>query len=139
MNQNNIKMTIKEKIIMSLMDNTVKMSHEINADLIVLFTDQIHFAKILTSLRPTCIIAFPTTSIIISRFLRLYRGVIPFFYENLYTTKDVLDKLIETFKEKNIINKKVKIILTRAYLNVNKNTNSNDNDHNNGIFVVNIE
>ncbi len=84
---------------MSLMDNTVKISHEINADLIVLFTDQIHYAKILTSLRPNCIIACPTNSVFLSRFLRLYRGVIPFFYENLNSTKDVLEKLIERFTE----------------------------------------
>jgi len=139
MNQKNNILSIREKIIMSLMDNTVKISHEINADLIVLFTDQIHYAKILTSLRPNCIIACPTNSVFLSRFLRLYRGVIPFFYENLNSTKDVLEKLIERFKEKNMINKNLNIILTRAYLNVDKNIFANENNYNNGVFVFQFE
>ena len=39
-------LSTKENLIYSLLDNSVKVSHEINANLIILFTDEIKFAKI---------------------------------------------------------------------------------------------
>jgi len=130
---------MKEKIIMSLIEKSVKMSHEINADLIILFTDNIQFGKILSNLRPNCIIACPTTSIILSRFLRLFRGVIPFYYEQLNCTQKVIDKLIDRFREKNIINKNIKTILIRAFLNNEQNKKLENKNYNNGVFILNFD
>jgi pyruvate kinase len=119
-----------------LLDNAVKLSHEINAGLIILFTDQIQFAKILTNLRPPCIIACPTSSIKSYRFLRLFRGVIPYLHEeSIFSIDDLLKKLIEKFRGKNIICKYVKSILIRANVNKkNLDKNNEKDNYNNGIF-----
>lgn len=126
---------MKERIIISLLDNAVKLSHEINAELIIIFTDQIQFAKILSNFRPPCIIACPTSSPISYRFLRLFRGIIPYLYKDPMIVQDLLSKLINKFREKNIINKTVKCILIRAHVKKRNNEIANDVDnYNNGIF-----
>ncbi len=126
---------MKERIIISLLDNAVKLSHEINAELIILFTDNIKFAKILTNLRPPCIIACPTYSDFCYRFLRLFRGVIPYLHKDPITIQILLSKLIGKFREKDIINKADKSIIIRAYVNKKNHQIYNDLDnYNNGIF-----
>lgn len=127
-------MSIKEKIILSILENAVKLSHEISAELIILFTDEINFAKLLSNLRPSCIIACPTTSPILNRFLRLFRGVIPFHCKNCYKKKDILNKLKERFLEKHII-ENFKAVLVNAYLEKN-GTHVDENMSENGMFIL---
>lgn len=125
---------MKERIIMCILDNAVKLSHEINADLIILFTDQVKFAKILSNLRPPCVIACPTSSSISYRFLRLFRGVIPYLHEDTIIIEDLLTRLIEKFRGKNIVNKVVKCVIIRAYLKRNQEMCKNIDYYYNGIF-----
>ena len=118
------------------MDNAVKVTHEIKADLIILFTDEINFAKCLSKFRPPCLIACPTKSEIVSRFLRLYRGVIPFIHKDIEKTQEIIDNLIEIFVKKDIIDKNIKILMINAYMDEG-NSETIKNFLNNGMFIIN--
>jgi pyruvate kinase len=113
--------------------NSVKLSHEINANLIILFTDEIKFVKILSKFRPPCNVTCPTNCLKIKQIMKLIRGIKSFFYDekNIINIEELIRIIIENYKQKNFIKNNIKIIVINAYIDKNKNKNFNNNDNKN--------
>lgn len=122
-------------MIYSLLDNSVKLSFEINTSLIILFTDEVKFAKVISRFKPPCCIACPTNSLIFKQFGRLIRGVIPYFYEKKINEEELIQILIKHFGQKNIIQETINIIVINAFLDNGKNIYSDKNK--NGMYILN--
>lgn len=65
----------------TLFDCAVKAVYDTNVDLIILYTDNHHFAKTLSKYRPNCRIFCVTKNENIFDYLRLVRGVSPFLFD----------------------------------------------------------
>ena len=133
---NNI--TIKENLIYSLLNNSVKVSHEINTNLIIFFTDEIKFAKILSKFRPPCITACPTKCLNFKQVMRLIRGIVPFYYEGIdynHNEEELIKIVVEHLLQENIIQDNVNIIVINAFVNNNKKLNYFNSR--NGMYICN--
>ena len=107
--------------------------------MIILFTDDIKFAKILSKFRPPCCIACPTKQLFFKKVMRLIRGVVPFLYDGLKinSEEELIKIVIEHFGQENIIQNNANIIVINAYV---KNDDKKINCFNtrNGMYICNI-
>lgn len=74
----------------TLFDCAVKSVFDVNADLVILYTDNFMFAKMLTKYHPGCRVVCVTHCKHISNYLRVIRGVTPFLIENFKINNDTL-------------------------------------------------
>ena len=75
----------------ALLDSAVKTVFNVNAVLLILYTDECAFAKSLSKFRPTCRIICVTNDEKHFDYLRLLRGVSP-FYQNKIRNFDKMTK-----------------------------------------------
>lgn len=81
--------------------------------------------------RPHCIIAYPTKDTKEAEYVRLIRGVIPWFYDEEQNDRNKITKsVIDGFLKKNIVISCDNIITVNAYTQRPDKTK-------NGIFIIN--
>jgi len=130
------QVSMQEYNLNCLMECAARLSHEIKADLIILFTDNKRYVKVLSQFSPNCIVAVPSSIGNEASFLRLLRGVIPYYHSSdlveYSSIESSLGKIVTSFKSKKLIKEDlVKIIIVNAF------SNNSNYKYKNSIFVIN--
>lgn len=116
---------IKNQLCLNLFDCAAKLSYEIKNDLIILFSDNSKLAKALSNYRPNCLIVYPTNDLLEVKYIRTFRGVVPFYYDkDIYDENIKFEELIKflliSLKNKNVIGNDIeKIVIVNAFIDSN--------------------
>lgn len=109
----------KTNLIESIIDTSVKTSYELKIDFIIIFSDNIIIANIISKYRPSCLIAFPTTDENKLMNLRMIRGIFPVLIKN-DKIEDLLKFIIMKVQNKTILDKPAHVIVINAYIEKHK-------------------
>ncbi len=107
-------------LIESIIDSAVKTSYDIKSSLIILFSDNISTARIISKYRPGCLVAYPTNSVYEVMDLRLIRGVIPVYNENGIQQDNILKFILMKSHNISQMDKEEKIVIINVYVEKHK-------------------
>jgi pyruvate kinase len=129
-----VRKNAKSVICETLLFCAVKMSHEIKAGLIILFTDDVKNCKAIVNYRPPCLIGCPNMNQNEVKYLRTVRGVCPFHHmipcTNIQEQEKIIKEIVKYIIERNFIKDLDKFILVNTFIQKKSNIK-------NGIYIMN--
>jgi pyruvate kinase len=105
-------------LIESIIDSAVKTSYDIKSNLIILFSDNIMTARIISKYRPACLVAYPTSSVYDVMDIRFIRGIIPVYNENGIHQDNILNFIL--MKSHTKTENEAKIVIINVYVEKHK-------------------
>jgi pyruvate kinase len=99
-------------LIETIIDSAVKMTYRMKFSCIVVFSDNIEVAKMVSKYRPNCLVIFPCENHLHVNFLRFMRGVLAVhFIDHALGQDEVIEKILNT----NLIQNVEKMLVLNLY------------------------